>query len=619
MKKIHWMISILIITNLVVIIEAVIHFMNLSYPLVGQDYSLGIPWILDTYLHFHTNGLSIQWYTSSFGGGLPAFPNPNNVQFSLLGLLPFLVSPWLAVIISSIMYIALGGIVGYYLFFRVLRLHWTSSILGMIFLSANGFIMERLAVGHLGYQTFPAIAILAVLLLDPAIPKAIAGLLFSLIVAVVIQQAGYFLIIAFCLSLLIVLPLLYIYRPDIISWKRIITVIAFGGIVAVAISASKLAAVYAFMRFFPRQVADTYPTVGIPQGLVGVFLQLLGMMNLLPLVWLLRMNPEILPNMMVRITGAFYGYWEFDMSLSPVVFGIVFFAIYSFFRRPKKYSHLFTEHKKWIAWIVLLIFTWVTIEFILAKGLIYPYLRNLPVLSSLHVNPRFTVALLFPLAMIAALLYNKWISKWPSKKSTRIFLVFNVLTLIPLCTYFMVKDDLQDRLYNITESEKIYTTIRAGDTLTVTGIANNLDNTQALGSHMSNLDPYDPIFGYFLENFHPEIKPGSIWEISDGYYNMTNPSGYVFPEINGSRTFERIPVSEKSQLEAFAAHKDPDWKIPLYQQILDWMSGLTAAGVSIFLLFAAMRTLVNRIQRRNIGQIKGIEKSNILLKEKNAL
>ena len=85
--------------------------------------------------------------------------------------------------ITSTVYIALGGLACYYFFNRVLKLHWTSSILGMIFFSANGFIIERIAVGHLGYQTFPIIAILLVLLLDPSIPKVIAGLVFSLVVA----------------------------------------------------------------------------------------------------------------------------------------------------------------------------------------------------------------------------------------------------------------------------------------------------------------------------------------------------------------------------------------------------------------------------------------------------
>ena len=401
------------------------------------------------------------------------------------------------------------------------------------------------------------------------------------------------------LSILIILPLVYIYKPALFSWKRILTVIALGGFVALVISASKLAAVFAFMRFFPRQIADEYPTSNLFLALMGIVLQLLGTMNLVPLAWISGLNPNLLPANMTGVTGAQYGYWEFDMSLSPVVIVILIVGIYSLLRNPKKNSGLFNSKKKWIAWALLIFFTWLTIEFILAKGLIYPIIRNLPILSSLHVNPRFTAALLFPLALVAVLFYNRWTSKYSGKKSIFIFLVVNVLTLLPLGTYFMIHDDLQSRTYDITESEKIYAEIRAGNTLNITGIGDaSVSNTQALSSHLSNLNPYDPIFGYDLENFHPEIKVGSIWDISNGYYNMTNPAGYVFPEINGTRPFERIPVSEKDKLEAFASHRQPDWKIPLYQQILDWLSGLTAAGVTAFLAFVAIRQLRRWYLRR---------------------
>ena len=435
-------------------------------------------------------------------------------------------------------------------------------------------------------------AVLFVLLLDSTLPRRVAGVIFAILVAIIIQQIGYVVIITFALSLLITFPLLYIYRPEIVSWKRIIAIIALGGSLALVISASKIAAVFAFMRFFPRQVADTYKSPGILVSLFGILCQLLGTMGLSPILVAEGSKGAILAGLMQHLTGAPYEYWEYDMSMSPVVFGIIIIAIYSFLKRPKRYSFLFTEHKKWIAWIVLFFFTWLTIEFILAKGLMYPYISKLPILSSLHVNPRYTAAFLFPMALIAVIIYNKWMGKLPGKKGTSVFLFVNVLTLIPLSTYFLIHEDLQDRSYNITESVKTYAAIRAGATVNITGIGNSsISNSQALDNHVSNIHPYDPIFGYFDEAFHPEFQVGSIWDISDGFYNMTNPSGYVFPEINNSRPFERIPVSEKTQLQAFAGHRDPGWKIPLYQQILDWVSGLSAACVTVFLSFFGLRSL----------------------------
>jgi hypothetical protein len=225
--------------------------------------------------------------------------------------------------------------------------------------------------------------------------------------------------------------------------------------------------------------------------------------------------------------------------------------------------------------------------------LIYPLLQKLPILSSLHVNPRFASAFLFPLALTATIIYDRWASKWSSRKSTLIYISINLLTLFPLSMYFMINPDLQNRSYDITASQEIYNLIRTGNNLTVTGIVSGAGNTDALILHQSNLQPYWPIFGYHLENFHPEIVPGSIWDVSNGYYNMTNPAGYVFPELNGTRLFERIPVGEKDQLEAFASHKQhPGWKIPIYQQVLDWVSGLTVLGAVIAVAVVGFKGLV---------------------------
>jgi len=129
-----------------------------------------------------------------------------------------------------------------------------------------------------------------------------------------------------------------------------------------------------------------------------------------------------------------------------------------------------------------------------------------------------------------------------------------------------------------------------------------------VATHTSNLRLYDPIFGYFLENFHPEVKPGSVWDVSDGYYNFTDPTGYVFPEVNGSRPFARIPINEKDKLDAFVKQSIPDWKIPVTQQILDWVS-LIASVASGFFLFSYILLLLwkrSRIRHSYINSMGNI-------------
>ena len=81
MKKIRWPV-VLLIVNIAVICFAMVKYLTIDYPKVGDDYSLALPSLLDSALHFRMAGLSIQWYTPSFGGGIPAYPDPNNVLFS---------------------------------------------------------------------------------------------------------------------------------------------------------------------------------------------------------------------------------------------------------------------------------------------------------------------------------------------------------------------------------------------------------------------------------------------------------------------------------------------------------------------------------------------------------
>ena len=237
------------------------------------------------------------------------------------------------------------------------------------------------------------------------------------------------------------------------------------------------------------------------------------------------------------------------------------------------------------AFVLLCLFLTTVAEFTLARGRIYLALRHLPILSSLHVNVRFAAAFIFPLALVASLIYDNWVRNQSLRKSFFIFVITNILAVLSLGSDFLFKGDLDDRTHNISAGQTVYEQIQAGKTLDVTNIGLQNDNTEALLSGSSNLHLYDPIFGYKLQTFHPEVTPGSIWNISNGYFNMTDPTGFVYPEINGSRPFERFRVEDKDMLLLFARHIQPKWKIPTYQHILDWISGLTFLIALAYLLF----------------------------------
>jgi len=584
-----------ILLNLVIVNGVTLAVMNLRYPFVGHDYTYAIPSFLDTALHYRLNGLSIQWFTPTFGGGLPAFPNPNHMQFSILAFLSTILPPWPAIMTSVIIYVSAGFIACYYFFYRTLQLNWTASILGAIFFSANGFVITRIATGQVGYFAFTLLPLFLIILFDKRLAVGVVVPLLGLLFAMYIHFAGYFIIVIFILSILIIIPLLFLYKPELFQWKRLFLIIVVGGVVGITISASKLTATFSFMRYFPRLIADNYST-SFFVGLIGIILQLLGTPTLVPLFILAGIDPAAYPNFTRAATGTHYDMWELDVSMTPVVFIIILVCLIKFFHNPQKYIGLVTNHQKKIALLFVIFFVYVTIEFTLAKGFIYPILRHLPILSSLRGNIRFTGAFIFPLAFFSATVYNRWAKTWHKKKVFDIYLLVNLLAVMPLGSYFLFDMDMFRMFYDITAPQKIFEDMQAGKSFEITKIGYpEGKNAGALLYRTSNLNLYEPLFGFELENFHPQAKSGSIWSVSNGYYNMTNPSGYIYPELNNNKAFDRFRVEDKKILELFAKHLQPDWKIPAYQRVLDWLSGLTFLIAVFYIIIQWALVKINNI------------------------
>ena len=108
-------IFLLIILNILAIGGFLIWYCSRTYPWIGHDYRLFMPYMIDSYLHQKINGLTIQWYTPSFAGGRPVYSNPQDFQFSLPQFLMWVVNPWVAIQISLLIFIVIGFFATYYL------------------------------------------------------------------------------------------------------------------------------------------------------------------------------------------------------------------------------------------------------------------------------------------------------------------------------------------------------------------------------------------------------------------------------------------------------------------------------------------------------------------------
>ncbi|HET9590514.1 MAG TPA: hypothetical protein VFO91_17135 [Anaerolineales bacterium] len=550
--------------------------MHRDYPYVGHDYRYFILRMIDTKLFLLLNGPTIQWYTPSFGGGLPAYPNPQHIQYSVVQFFTLIMNPWMAVLASTFI-ITFAGFMAFVQFLeKVMQFHWTSSTLGAIFFIGNGFFIEHMIVGHIGHQLFPIGALALNATLNGRYGLAKGAAVVALVLAMMIHQTGFYLILILALSFLMLLPLLRLYDPEFFSPDLALRKLVFGSVLAAVIAGSKIYAVMSLMQLFPRVVEDYYP-VGILQGLIGLAAQLLGAMFFVPFLLLARQDISQLSGSLSNVTGAYFGIWETDIGLSPVLIILLLFSLARLISRARKKPPAVRRASGSVfAWLILLIGVWMTMELTLSRGLIYPYIKGLPILRSMHVNVRFAAAFILPLILVGVKEYEI-LSRARPRQS--LFASAAGLAMLSLFTYNLFPSDVHSRHYDLTRSLQTDSAIRHGERFPVEQVA-DVEEEAVFLEHATSLLDYEPLFsdhdrvkGYILKDTVAiQVRPGPVTETDGAYFNMTNPASLVFPRQNGLQPFERIRIDEEQELRAFVQRRQPGWKIPKAQVILNWVS-----------------------------------------------
>lgn len=584
--------------NIVWVSVFMIVIMNRTYPLIGHDYTYFLSRLFDTYLHYRVNGFSIQWYTPSFGGGLPAYANPQQAQFSLPQLLAVFVDPWKAYIISIVIYGAIG-IWSFYIFAKnVLNLDWRASLLGALFFLFTGFYIGHSIAGQEGFLGFPLLSAVILALFWKPWSDLLAGIAIGILTASLLYHAGFYTLTIFVLSCGITLPLLYLTQPHLFSFASLSRRLVIAGIFFVGLSASKVYAIYTFMRYFPREITYQYSSEyvhSLTQPIVFFFAQLLGTTTLAPWLTITGQSANSVQYLLSNLSGYPYSYlWETDNAISPVLILVFILAAIQHVRSGKKIDTKGLSKDKIIALVLLLLVTWLSIEYILGKGWIYFIAKHLPVFKSLHINYRFTSVLFFPLALVGAFILHSWFHESNPRKAYIGFMVLNILTLISPLSYYLYTDDVHFRAFDVTKLLTAYQQSQHGETFPVELVADkNVRDWNAFLLDATTIQPYEAVFGYDLRDFKPQLHAGPVFDVTAGHFNMTNPASLTFPAQNGGVIFSRFDTSDRIRLEQFLQRRQPDWHIPAIQIVCDYVSVITfflCLAVILFHLFQATHT-----------------------------
>ncbi len=565
--------------NLAAIAGFYTYNLNRTYPWVGQDFSHFIPRLLDTYLHIKINGPLVQWYTANFGGGLPAFANPQHLQFSLPQWLMLCFDPWQAFLFSVGVYVGLGYIGAYKLLRVILQFDRPAATLGAIFWSLTGFYLSRMLVGHFGFLSFPLLPLMLYLLLESRLPLAAASVLFALLSASLVYSAGFYTAVIFAFSGGLSLPLISLMQPQAVHIGRMARRLVMGAGLALLLSGSKLYAVFALMRFFSREVMSIYDAP-LLQKVTGIFFQLVGVSLIVPLRLLQGRDPNAIRDYLAARTGIVSSLWELDSAVSGLAVIILGAGLAWHAWRSIRSRGRITKQQAAVASIFALV-ALALIQYIVTEGPVFDFLKSLPLFRSMHVNIRNTSAFILPICLGAAYYLNEFFRRTRARQKS-ILLTLNMLALIALFPYLVISPQLHLRFVEIKPLREVYWQMRAGETFPIQKIGDDLD-IEAIDRNASSLFIYEPIFGYELEYFHPLVVPGSIYLQDGEYLNMTNPASLVYPEENGLTPFERFKVSERDKLEQFANRRQPYFKMPFMQHVLNIVSA-AALGIHVAVL-----------------------------------
>lgn len=230
----------------------------------------------------------------------------------------------------------------------------------------------------------------------------------------------------------------------------------------------------------------------------------------------------------------------------------------------------------------------------------------------MNLNLRIGSVVIIPFSIFFSYLLNKY-KLFNIKKSIILLLILNIYVIIS----FLYKHadtfngDIGFKNVNLEIGIKVWNKINQ------LGSNNNYKITEILDRNeriiidqflsndynlYSSKYPYEPIYGYELETFKAK-EEGSIYKVSNNYYNFTYPNSLIFFDDN-YKQFTGFSLEQKDDLEKFASFKKVDWKLPKIFYIANDISLYSHIIVISLLFIIAISNIVYFIIMNKNSKIK---------------
>ncbi|WP_282038080.1 hypothetical protein [Saccharicrinis aurantiacus] len=556
---------------------------------IGHDYSLFYPYLLDGVYWYKCNGIfEVPWFTPSFGGGLPKFPNPQSMYYSVPQFLSFYFEPLLSIKLTILLFGFLGFIGFYRLLSRFYNVDSYVALLGGTMFLFNGFYLVRMIVGHLTYHSFMLIPLLAIVLFNKTLKKnyikdvVIGGLL----IAYSIYSGNIHLLPIMILCIVALFLLYYLSGKSTINQRYFIIKLFFVVILGLMISAAQLNASLSFLSFFPR---DFYTLPGYP-SFIGLLVIIISS--------LLFRGPTKFANVLMTNKSFNLGSHEYTYGVTIVPFVLILLGTYFIIRHNRHKININVFYNIILLLIILslpLILNYYSTSWnTILKGT--PYLKN----SSTLIR---WISLYIPILItFSCLLFHKIDWFYLRERKIAIGLIMVVISLSFLClrtsNYHQEPYNPKVLSENYKQLNKLTPKILSIDKSVILN-GSKVQGNDLFIAGVSQLYPEESIFGYKLEEFPQlNLRVGDVMLIDkNNKLNIKNPVSYVFPKENNLQLGEHFSSSQIIEANKFTGYSKYKFEISERQKWANWITTLSLLFVSL-LAFLNLLQIINRFYRK---------------------
>lgn len=509
---------------------------------LGHDWSYFLPRLLAGEYHAAVSGvLDTPWHTPAFGAGLPLAAHPASVWHSLPQWLSFACGP-LAAAQATLLACTAAAYLGMWLLARdVLRTGAGAACAAAFVVALEAFLPSRMVVGHLGFHSGALAPLLAWLLLHPGRRHAACVLGAAALAAYVVFSGNVYGAPAMLLFVLGAAAVAVWRGAD---WKPFAVRAAAAGTLAGLVCAEKLAYAAGFVAHAPR---DHY---GLP--LCGSFLEACA---LLLRVLALGPDEELVAGWVHG--GAKLARHEWEFLVGPLALAAALWALAR--ARAPRCGLVPAVAAALVFFGVLLLPLLATTE--------SEALRQASLTRGASTLFR-TWSLYAPLLAVGAALAVDV----PGRRGAPLLRhAWLLLAVAAMGCAWRASSSPHDGLYDPRRILAAHEALAAAAPPPVSQVAWMADaagkpglpigRDDGLVQGVSQLLPYEPLFGYRLERYPLHgLAPGPALEAEGGLLRLRDPSAWIDPETSGRAAGGRLRADELELARRFAAYEAVEWR-----------------------------------------------------------